>query len=177
MQDYAKAKQLLAQAGHASGVSIQLTTETYLEVPAYATLIEAMCKPAGINVSIQLMSQAQYYGSGSTQPWLEVPMSIVDWAAKDVPSQFFNPMLTSKGIWNSSHWSTPQFDSLAHQYDSTFDAATRKTLATQMTAIQLDETPGIIAYWIEALRATSTNVHGVVANGSEYLDLTKAYLA
>jgi len=175
-QDYAKAKALLAAAGHASGLTITMTVEEYLEVPQYATLFQAMCKGGGINAKISLQSQAQYYGSGTNQPWLQVPMGFTDWAARAIPSQFFLPMLTSKGVWNSSHWKNPEFDKLALQYDATLDVATRKQIATRMATIEQDETPCIIAYWIDALRATTTKVHGVEANGSEFLDLTRAFL-
>jgi peptide/nickel transport system substrate-binding protein len=176
-QDYAKAKSLLAAAGHASGISITLTVEEYLEVPQYGTLFQQMCKPAGITIKQNLQTQAQYYGSGTNQPWLQVPMGITDWAARAVPSQFFLPMLTSKGVWNSAHWKDPQFDKLAVQYDATLDQASRTKIATQMATIMQDQTPVIIAYWIDSLRATSKKVGGVEANGSEFLDLTKATLS
>lgn len=174
VQDIAKAKSLLAAAGHASGLSFTMTAEVYLEVPQYATLFQAMCKKAGIDAKINLQSQAQYYGSGTNQPWLEVPMGFTDWAARAVPSQFFLPMLTSKGVWNSSHWSNAEFDSLALQYDAVLDETSRKKIATQMATIEQDETPCIISYWIDALRATTNKVGGVQANGSEFLDLTRA---
>jgi hypothetical protein len=35
----------------------------------------------------------------------------------------------------------------------------------------------IIAYWINSLRATTEKVGGTEANGSEFLDLTKATLS
>jgi peptide/nickel transport system substrate-binding protein len=175
-QDYAKAKQLLAAAGQ-SALTVTLVAEEYLEVPQYAQIIQQMCKPAGITVNLQLQSQAQYYGKDQSAPWLTVPFGITDWAARAIPSQFFLPMLTTKGVWNSSHWSNSQFDSLAKQYDATLDQAKRKDIGTQMATIQTEETPIIIAYWIEVLRATTTKVGGVEANGAEYLDLTHAYLS
>jgi len=46
-----------------------------------------------------------------------------------------------------------------------------------MATLQTDETPCILAYWIEVLRATSSKVSGVDANGAEFLDLTHASLA
>jgi peptide/nickel transport system substrate-binding protein len=175
--DIAKAKQLLSDAGMASGLKVTLVAEEYLEVPQYAQIIQQQCKQAGITVNIQLQSQAQYYGKDQSAPWLTVPFGVTDWAARAIPSQFFLPMLTSDGIWNSSHWKNSQFDTLAKQYDATLDEAQRRDIGVQMATIQTDETPIILSYWIEVLRATSAKVGGVVANGAEFLDLTHAFLS
>ena len=90
-----------------TSLEVQLVAEEYLEVPQYAQIIQQMCKPAGINVKIQLQSQAQFYGKDQSAPWLTVPFGITDWAARAIPSQFFIPMLTSDGVWNNSHWKQP----------------------------------------------------------------------
>ena len=177
-QNYAKAKSLLTAAGHPNGISITLTVEGYLEVPQYGTLFQQMCKPAGITIKQDSQTQAQYYGgSGSNAPWLQVPMGITDWGARAIPYQFFGNILTSKGTYNSSHWKDPQFDRLALQYDATRDEASRTKIATQMATIMQEQTPVIIAYWIDVLRATTKKVGGVEANGTEFLDLTKATLS
>ncbi len=176
-QDYAKAKQLLTTAGLPSGTTVTLVAEQYLEIPQYATLIQSMCKPAGIDVKIEIQSQTQYYGKDQSAPWLTVPFGITDWAGRAVPSQFFLPMLTSNGVYNSSHWKNPQFDSLAKQYDATIDVASRRQIGVQMATLETDETPVIIAYWIETLRAMSNKVHNVKADGSEFLDLATAFIA
>jgi len=60
---------------------------------------------------------------------------------------------------------------------TTCDTASRTRIATQMATIMQDQTPVIIAYWINSLRATTKKVGGVAANGSEFLDLTKATLS
>ncbi len=175
-QDYDKAKQLLADAGKADGLDVTLVAEDYLEVPQYAQLIQEMCKPAGINVKIDLMSQAQFYGKDETAPWLTVPFGITDWAARAVPSQFFIPMLTTGGVWNNTGFSNAEFDRLADEYDATLDEAARRDIGVQMATIQTDETPIVLAYWIESLRAMSSKLQGVEANGAEFLDLTKAFI-
>jgi peptide/nickel transport system substrate-binding protein len=176
-QDYEKAKQLLSDAGMSGGLKVTLVAEDYLEVPQYAQIIQESCKPAGIEVKIEIQSQAQYYGADESAPWLTVPFGITDWAARAIPSQFFIPMLTSDGVWNSSHWSNAEFDKLAEEYDATLDEASRRDIGTQMATIQTDETPIILAYWIEVMRATTTKVNGVEANGAEFLDLTHASLS
>ncbi len=175
-QDYAMAQKLLADAGHADGISATLTAEIYLEVIQYGELIQQMAKPAKIDLTLKQEDQATYYGSGNNQPWLEVPMGITDWAARAVPSQFIIPELTCKGIWNSAHWCDPAFDKLSVQLDATLDEQSRKGIALKMAMIQLDETPQIVAYWIQTPRATTKKVQGVEANGSEFLDLTTAWL-
>ncbi len=88
-QDYAKAKSLLAAAGHPNGVDVTLTVANYLENPPYAQLIQAQCKPAGINVTLNEISyDAIYAGSNATTPWLNAPMIIVEWGSRPTPGEF-----------------------------------------------------------------------------------------
>jgi len=176
-QDYTKAKQLLSDAGHPNGLTITLTTENYLEVPQYATLIKAQCAPAGIKVNVDLIPYAQYYsGKGANQVWLQVPMGITDWAPRPTPVQFVNGMLLSTSVWNSSHFADPPYDKLAAQYSATVDEASRLAVATKMATIENDETPLLAAFWITQLSARAKNLYDV-GGINIYLDLSKAYLA
>jgi hypothetical protein len=56
-------------------------------VPQYGIFAKEMCKPAGIDLKLEILSQAQYYGSGDNQPWLTVPAGITDWASRGTASQ------------------------------------------------------------------------------------------
>jgi len=176
-QNYARAKVLLKAAGFSGAAKINLVYEVYQEVPQYAVFLQEMIKPAGVNVVLEQMTQAQYYGSGSNQPWLQVPMGITDWASRVTPSQFILPAYTCGGVWNSAHWCNDDYDTLAKQFDATLDKAKRRSIARRMALIQQDATPAIISYWINAPRAVRKRVQGVAASGSDFLDLTKASLA
>lgn len=169
-QDYAAAKAALARAGHPRGLSVTLTTEQYLEIPQYAVLIKQACKQAGIDVKLNVEPQNTYYGSGDNQPWLQVPMGIVDWGARGVPSQAILPAYTSGGIWNSAHWKNPQYDSLFSQLNASLDEGTRLGVASRMAALQNDQVPAVIGYWISNLRITSAQVHGLADGPADHFD-------
>jgi peptide/nickel transport system substrate-binding protein len=176
-QDYAKAKQLLADSGHADGVDLTLTTAaSYLDLSQYATLIQQQCKQAGINIKLHTMSAAEFYGGSSdTTPWLQADMTIVEWSPRPVAAQLIQAMLTATSVWNSSHWANTQFDDLFGQYEATVDEASRAQIATQMGTVEQDDTPVVIAFWMDSLRATNKRVHNV--QGLEaYLDLSKAWV-
>jgi peptide/nickel transport system substrate-binding protein len=175
VQDYAKAKQLLSDAGHPNGVSITLTTEEYLEVPQYAQLVKAQCQPAGIKVNIATISYNDYY-AGNPAPWLSVPMGITDWAPRPTPIQFVQAMLLTSSLWDGAHWHSAAYDKLAAQYSATLDQTSRAKIATQMATTEQDETPHVLSFFITQLSARVKNLYNVQGINL-YLDLTKAYLA
>jgi peptide/nickel transport system substrate-binding protein len=175
--DIAKAKSLLATAGHPNGIDVTLTVANYLENPAYAQLIQAQCKPAGINVKINEISyNAIYAGSNSTTPWLNAPMVIVEWGSRPTPGVYAQAMLLPTSAWSSSHWNNSAFVTAFNQYESTTDEATRATLATKLSSIQQDETPILVAFYISQLRTQKKNVYNIQGPGSFYFDTSQAYI-
>ncbi len=176
-QDYAKAKALLAAAGHAGGIKVTLTTEDLLEMPQYAVAIKAYCQPAGIDVSLNIMPTAQYYGAGANQPWLVVPFGMTDWAARGAASQAIIPEFPCHAAWDSAHWCDPDFDKLFTEYNGELDHQKRQQLALALARIQNEEVPVAIGYWIKARRATSKRVQGLAAAPDNFVDLGGVWLS
>jgi peptide/nickel transport system substrate-binding protein len=162
-QDHAAARGLLEQAGHQRGISIPLTIEQFEDVPQYGIFAKEMCKPAGIDLKLEILSQAQYYGSGDNQPWLTVPAGITDWASRGSASQTIGPAYRCGAVWNSAHWCDQRFEQLMRDFDGELDLQRRRQLAAEAAQIQHDEVPAVIAYWIDDLRASRTTVGGLVA--------------
>jgi peptide/nickel transport system substrate-binding protein len=160
-QDYDRAKQLLADAGFANGIDVTLSAENFLEIPQYVQFLKEQCKGANVNVELNLMPLDAYYGSGDNQPWLEVPMGCVDWAARGTASQLIGPAYTCDGVWNSAHWCNEDFDAAMASLDSEVDLQKRKEHALRAAQIQHDEVPAIIAYWITQLRAVRSTIVGL----------------
>jgi peptide/nickel transport system substrate-binding protein len=182
-QDYAKAKSLLAAAGHPNGLDVTLTYENYLEIPQYAVTIKQMLKGAGINVTLNGEDQNTYYGAGTNQPWLDVSMGIVDWAPRGTPSQLIDPAYLTSSIpppytgWNSAHWSNKTFDHLVSDSDKQTNKTKFNADVYQAAKIQNDAVPAVIAYWINDLHAVSKKIHGVPKGPGPYPDFSATWIS
>jgi peptide/nickel transport system substrate-binding protein len=178
-QDYAQAKQLLADAGLADGFSHTLQSMNYLEFPQYLTIVKKMASDASINVDLDLMTMAEFYGTGNNMPWLETPFGCVDWATRGTASQLILPAFYGKSDWNSANWKNDEYDKLLKKLDATplADAAGRDEIANRMAEIQNDEVPWIIAYWPKQARPMKQNVQGIPINPTMQTDLSGAFLS
>jgi peptide/nickel transport system substrate-binding protein len=162
-QDIAKAKQLLAAAGHPNGLTATLFTEQYQEIPQLAQAIKADAAKAGININLKVETQTAYYGKATfgNSDWLDGTMSLVDYGDRGVPNVYIDAPLTSKGPWNAARFHNAKYDSLVKQYVAALDLQSQKTVAGQIEQLLQAETPLVIPYFIDGLTATTPGVSGV----------------
>ena len=180
--DIAKAKSLLAAAGHGSGFSTQLVTENFVEIPQYAQIVAQSAKEIGVNIGLKVESSSQYYGKATfgTSDWLDATMSLVDYGHRGVPNVFLTSPLetynakTGTGTWNAAHFANPQYDKLVAQYIAASDLGTQKTLAGQIETLLLAQTPIIFGYFYNYLTATTKGVTGVYPTAVGHLFLYDA---
>jgi peptide/nickel transport system substrate-binding protein len=169
-QDIERAKQLLAEAGHEEGIQLTLQTLQYEDIPQLAVLLKDQFKASGIDLKLDIMTQEAYFGSGDNQPWLEVPMGIVYWASRGTPSQTIAPAYLSDGVWNSAHWKNAEFDKLVADLDAAVDEQQRKDLAVRAATLMQDETPALIPYWLQELRAVKKGFQGIAPGPNVVFD-------
>jgi peptide/nickel transport system substrate-binding protein len=168
-KDIAKAKSLLAAAGHGSGFSTQLVTENFVEIPQYAQIVAQSAKEIGVNIGLKVESSSQYYGKATfgNSDWLDATMSLVDYGHRGVPNVFLTSPLetynakTGTGTWNAAHFANAQYDKLVAQFIAASDLGTQKTLAGQIETLLLAQTPIIFGYFYNYLTATTKGVTGV----------------
>jgi peptide/nickel transport system substrate-binding protein len=177
-QNIAKAKQLLQAAGHSS-ISVTLATEQYEEIPQLATVIQAAAKQIGVNINLNVETQANYYGKATygNSDWLDATMSLVDYGSRGVPNVFLESPLSSGGPWNAAHFKNPQYDKLVAQYVAAVDLQTQKTLAGKIQTLLLDETPIVIPYFIDGLTASTKKVTGLNPTSTAQIFLKDASIS
>ena len=181
-KDIAKAKSLLAAAGHGSGFSTQLVTENFVEIPQYAQIVAQSAKEIGVNIGLKVESSSQYYGKATfgNSDWLDATMSLVDYGHRGVPNVFLTSPLetynakTGTGTWNAAHFANAQYDKLVAQYIAASDLGTQKTLAGQIETLLLAQTPIIFGYFYNYLTATTKGVTGVYPTAVGHLFLYDA---
>ncbi len=176
-QDIAKAKQLLAAAGHPNGFNTTLKTEIYQEIPQLAQVIVADAAKAGIKITPTIESQTLYYGKSTfgNSDWLDGTMSLVDYGDRGVPNVFLGAPLLSDGTWNAARFKNKTYDSLVKQYVAATDLQTQKQIAGKIETLLLQETPLVIPYWIDSLTASTQNVGGLNPTAIAQLYLNQAY--
>jgi peptide/nickel transport system substrate-binding protein len=181
-QDIAKAKSLLAAAGHPNGFSTHLTTEQLLEIPSYAQIVAQSAKAIGVTIGLTIESSSAYYGKATfgNSDWLDATMSLVDYGHRSVPNVFLGAPLetinskSGTGSWNGAHFNNSQYDKLVSQYVATADLSTQRSIAGQIETLLLDQTPIIFGYFYNYLTATAKNTTGAYPTAIGHIFLNNA---
>jgi peptide/nickel transport system substrate-binding protein len=176
-QNIAKAKQLLEAAGHPH-FSTVLDTEQYQEIPQLAQVIQASARKIGVDITLNVMTQAAYYGKETygNSPWLDAPMSLVDYGGRGVPNVYLEATLTTGGPWNAAHFSDPEYDRLVKQYVAAVDLHVQRQLAGKIEMLLLEQTPVVIPYFIDFPSASTPKVGGLLPTPMSQMFLKNAYI-
>jgi peptide/nickel transport system substrate-binding protein len=178
-KNIAEAKQLMEAAGMAKGFEATLTLENYLEIPAYAQVIQSAVKEIGGNIKLNVMDQGTYFGDVvyGKSPWLDSDMGITDYGHRGVPNVFLAAPLRSDGTWNAAHFRNKDYDNLVTSYIAALDLDAQRASASKIQKLLLDETPIIFGYFYDFLTATRKNVADVHPTAMGQLYLNKASIS
>ena len=172
-QDYDKARALLAEAGYAKGLSLEITCkkEPPWEV-AVAQAFAEMCKPAGINIKIRVLPNAQYW-----EVWDKVDFGFTGWTHRPLGVMVLNLAYRSGVPWNETHYANPEFDALLDKASATLDVdQRRKHMAGLQKILQRD---GVIAQplWRSVFAAAHKRVRDFHVHPTLYHQFNKVWMA
>jgi peptide/nickel transport system substrate-binding protein len=156
-RDPQAAKALLAQAGHADGLKLDLHVPDSGDRPDLAVVLKEQWKDAGVDVNVIVEPESVYYGDNG---WLAVDLGITGWGSRPTPQFYLDVMLVSGAKWNEAHFSDPEFDKLAATAGSTLDEAERTKAYKDIQRILIERGPIIIPYFFAQLGAISKKFDG-----------------
>ena len=169
-QDIAKAKQLLSDAG-ASNLTATLHAGQLLEIPDLATLLKSQAQQAGITLNVAVESLNTFYGAQWCPADPKDPpcsgaaeLGIVDYGHRATPDVYLNAALKSKGIWNSSQYSSPAFDAAFKEFQTSVGVDAQKAACTKIETILVEDTPIGLPYFYNYLAGNSKKFTGVYSS-------------
>lgn len=172
-QDYDLARKHLAEAGHADGLKVTLDC---VANPTWeqntCTALAEMCRPAGIDIAVNIMPGGTYWDR-----WLTTPFGFTAWAHRALGVQTLNLAYRSGTAWNETSYSNPEFDRLLDEADTILDPnARRKVMKKLETILQGD---AVIAqpFWVSVFVAANKRVRNLYAHVALEHHYNKVWLA
>ena len=171
-QDHALAKKLLAEAGHPNGLKIAIdcvATPTW-EQNAVKALAE-MCRPAGIDVSINILPGKAYWDR-----WLETPFGFTSWAHRALGVQVLNLAYRSGVRWNETSYANPAFDKLLDDASGKLDVNERRKDIEKLQKILQDDAIIVQPLWRSVFTTANKRVKGYFCQVALEHHYTKVWL-
>lgn len=162
-QDYDLARELLAEAGYADGldITIDCVAQPTWEPNTCQGLVE-MLRPAGINLSVNIMPGGTYWDR-----WMTTPFGFTSWAHRPLGTQSLSLAYRTGVPWNESSYSNPEFDALLDEAEATFDVDARRAVMAQLQEILQGDAVIVQPFWRSIHTAGSPRVKGYTHHPAE----------
>jgi peptide/nickel transport system substrate-binding protein len=156
-RDVQAAKKLLADAGYASGLKLDLHTPDTGNRPNLAVVLKQQWAEAGVDVNVVVEPESVYYGDNG---WLAVDLGITGWGSRPYPQFYFNVMLACGAKWNEAHYCNKDLDKQIQIAGTSLDEQQRVAAYHEIQRMLIESGPVIIPYFYTQLAAISTKFQG-----------------
>jgi peptide/nickel transport system substrate-binding protein len=170
VQDIDMAKQLLSDAG-VSNLTATLHAGQLQEIPDLTALLKSQAEQAGITLNVEVESLDTFYGaqwcpadpadppcSGAAE------LGIVDYGHRATPDVYLNAALKTNGIWNSSQYSSADFDAAFTEFQKSVGVDAQKAACTKIETILNEDVPIGVPYFYNYLAGNSNKFQGVFSS-------------
>jgi peptide/nickel transport system substrate-binding protein len=167
VRDIEKAKQLLAEAGYADGLEIDLYTgEGVPGMVNMAQVYAQMAAEAGITVNVNVTPAESYWDD----VWLKYSFVTSAWSMR-APATGLSIAYTQDAKWNETHWYRDDYDGYLVQASTTADNTARADLYRNAQRLMAEEGGVIIPMFIHQVAAMRKGCSGFVPHvNNQYLD-------
>ncbi|MEQ8247700.1 MAG: ABC transporter substrate-binding protein [Alphaproteobacteria bacterium] len=172
-QDYAKAKRLLAEAGHPNGLKLRIdcvANPTWEQNTCKA--IAEMVKPAGIDLEINIMPGGTYWDR-----WLSTPFGFTSWTHRALGVQVLNLAYRSGVAWNETSYNNPEFDRLLDEAGGLVDVGERRKVMAKIQQVLRDDAVIAQTFWRSVFVSRTNRVKGIYAHVAFEHHYNKVWLA
>ena len=173
-RDVARARHLLAEAGHPDGIDLTLSvgnTQGRYEQDT-AQVLQQNCADAGIRLSLQVLPAAEYWTI-----WDKVPFGITYWAHRPQGIMTLELAYRSGSAWNESHFVNAQFDAALDKASGILEPRERSRAMGECERILQDQAVMVQAYFPKKFTVVSSRVRNFRADPQDYYRMDGVWLA
>jgi peptide/nickel transport system substrate-binding protein len=155
-RDVAKAKQLLTEAGHPDGISVDLHAADLM--PGTMAMVQAyqqMASEAGIKVNIINEPAGEYWDN----IWLKQAFAVSNWGMRTTPAAL-SVAYRKSTPWNETHFYNDKYDALLDQAATTLDPDARRKLYQEAQRMISEEGGVLIPMFANIVAATRKGCAG-----------------
>lgn len=169
-QDFAKVRQLLADAGYPNGLQLQLITANAIPgMVKLAYAVQEMVQSAGIQIDVvEVQVSGDIYFSSY---WSRPPFYVSVWEFRPSIYETFAIGYHSSSLWNETGWTSPDLDKLLDAARRERDLEKRRELYKAAEQLLSEEGAVVIPYFQPVLTATSSRVRGFTPHPAGWVDL------
>jgi peptide/nickel transport system substrate-binding protein len=169
-KDVDKAKALLSAAG-VSNLTADLHVGQMQEIPDLTVLLKSQAAEAGITLNVAVESLDTFYGAQWCPPDPADPpcsgaaeLGIVDYGHRATPDIYLSAALQTKGVWNSSQYSSTAFDAAFKEFQAALGVDAQKAACTKIETILNEDVPIGLPYFYNYLAGNSKKFTGVFSS-------------
>jgi peptide/nickel transport system substrate-binding protein len=162
--DLAKAKELLAAAGHSGGLKLDMFTAEV--VPGMVRMAQAyadMAKGAGIEITVNIAPPETYWDD----VWLKKPLLTSSWFMRP-PGDALGYAYRSTSDANETHWKRQEYDDLLTKAGATTDPAARSKLYQAAGKLLAEEGGVVIPLFIHQILALRKGCTGYAPHAQNF---------
>jgi peptide/nickel transport system substrate-binding protein len=170
----ARARRLLAEAGHPDGVDLTLTlgnTQGRWEQDT-AQVLQQNCAEAGIRINLNVIPPAEYWSV-----WDKTPFGLTYWSHRPLGVMLYDLAYRSGSVWNESKFADPAFDAALDAAMAVLDPKARAVEMRRAEAILRDHAVIVQPYWPEKFTAVSDSVIDYRVHPSDFFRMDRVGLA
>ncbi len=156
-RDIEKAKALLAEAGFADGLELEVQVPNSTEPLAVMQVVQAMAAEAGIDIKLTSKEFATLLADQSAGDYTA---SQIGWSGRVDPDGNNHPFVTTNGGINDSKYSDPKMDELMDAARVAGSTEERKALYDEAMTILLDDLNRVFLYHVNWIWAYNSNMKG-----------------
>jgi len=164
-RDTAQARRLLAEAGYADGLDLEINCP---KDPAWQpSAVQAMVEQwqeAGIRVSINIMPGAQFW-----DVWDKVPFGYTIWYHRPLGVMVLGLAYRTGVPWNESGYSNKEFDRLLTEAEGILDVEERRKVMAELERILQEDGPIVQPFWRSLFTFYDKRVKGFQMHPTNYI--------